>query len=162
MKLDECEEEFDQTNREAHLGFHVTELYKRSPAVGDDDAKSDSKEILHWALVAHFPVGSKTYLFEAREENGLLQARRAAISLKDLEVSEKVQFFRTIKTSPRDLLTKAKQVPTGNYNALFNNWQTWQTNFLDLVSPKLWMTDVRNYVIGGIVGFAVCFMLSRT
>jgi hypothetical protein len=29
VKLDECEEKFDQTNREAHLGFHFTELYKR-------------------------------------------------------------------------------------------------------------------------------------
>jgi hypothetical protein len=42
-------------------------------------------------------------------------------------------------------LTKAKKVKTGNYNVLFNNWQTWIKEFLRLISPKL-MTMLKEKV----------------
>ncbi|EFX80486.1 hypothetical protein DAPPUDRAFT_243749 [Daphnia pulex] len=137
VKLDECREELDRRKTDAHLAFHITKPYMLRPsAVGEDNAAgSDPKDIQHWALVVHFPGENKTYLFEAREENGLLQARRAVISLEDIQV----QFFATVKTSSKELLKKARQVETGEYDVLFNNWQRWLKEFLDLISPELSM-----------------------
>jgi hypothetical protein len=58
-------------------------------------------------------------------------------------VFEKATYFGTVETSPYKLLTKAKKVKTGNYNVLFNNWQTWIKEFLRLISPKLmtWLKE---------------------
>jgi hypothetical protein len=58
-------------------------------------------------------------------------------------VFEKATYFGTVETSPNELLTKAKKVKTGNYNVLFNNWQTWIKEFLRLISPKLmtWLKE---------------------
>lgn len=137
MKLDKCKEEFDQRKTHAELAFHITKPYMLRPsAVGEDiNAGSDPKDIQHWALVVHFPGEKKTYMFEAREEYGHLQARRAAVSLENIQV----QFFATVKTSPKELLRKARQVETGEYDALFNNWQRWLKDFLDLISTELSM-----------------------
>jgi hypothetical protein len=116
VELEECEE-FDSTKREAKFAF----------------SKPVPESIqLHWTLFIHFPRGNKTYLFQAREENGLLQAYRATtISLEETEMLERATYFGTVETSPNELLTKAKKVPTGKYHGSLNNWQTWMTRLLD-------------------------------
>ncbi len=111
--------------KNAQLAFHITEPYMLRPSGAGDD-KSDRKDIQHWALVVHFPVENKTYICLSLEKN---QDRRAAFSLEDIQVSEKVKFFGTVKTSSKELLGKAKQVGTGEYRVLFNNWQTWLKEF---------------------------------
>ncbi|XP_046637495.1 uncharacterized protein LOC124315838 isoform X2 [Daphnia pulicaria] len=133
VKLEDCEEECDCTKREAKFAFRSSDsLPGNSPTSAQ-----------HWTLVIHFPRGKKTYLFQAKEENGLLQASRAEIPFKDIQVFEKATYFGTVETSPNELLTKAKKVKTGNYNVLFNNWQTWIKEFLRLISPKLmtWLKE---------------------
>jgi hypothetical protein len=128
VKLEDCEEECDCTKREAKFAFRSSDsLPGNSPT-----------SVQHWTLVIHFPRGKKTYLFQA---NCLLQASRAEIPFKDIQVFEKATYFG--ETSPNELLTKAKKVKTGNYNVLFNNWQTWIKEFLRLISPKLmtWLKE---------------------
>lgn len=129
------EEECDCTKREAEFSFLTSDSLPGS--------SPDPNSIQHWMLIVHFPRGKKTYLFQAREENGLLQAGRAEIPFKDLHAFKKTTYFGTVETSPNELLMKAKRVKTGNYNVLFNNWQTWLKKFLHLVSPKLtiWLKD---------------------
>jgi hypothetical protein len=138
VRLDECEDEFYRKRRDVQLALYITKP-SRSFAVGEDNEQSDPEDIEHYALIAHFPVGNKTYLFEATEENGLLQAGRAEISLKDIEF----ECFLTVTTSPEQLLATAKQVPTGKYHVLLNNGQTWLNQFLNLISPKCEMAIKR-------------------
>jgi hypothetical protein len=70
-------------------------------------------------------------------------SRPSRNSIQDIAVFEKATYFGTVETSPNELLTKAKKVKTGNYNVLFNNWQTWIKEFLRLISPKLmtWLKE---------------------
>jgi hypothetical protein len=143
VKLQECEEEFDEKRREAKFAFRSTDLgswNSSSFSRGGINTDRHSKDIQHWALVVHFPRGKKTYLFEAgNDENGLLQAGRAeGVNYK---VFEEAKYFGTTETSPSELLAKAKQVSTTKnyqtYNAFYNNCQTWLKEFLDLISPEL-------------------------
>jgi hypothetical protein len=117
--LDKCVEEHDHTKRNAKFAFRCPDL---------DSAR-------HWTLVIHFPLEVKTYLFQTREENGLLQAYRAEIH-QDNKFFEESTYFDTAETSPRELLEKAKKVPTGKYHVL-TNIQTWLKEFLDDISPEL-------------------------
>jgi hypothetical protein len=137
VKLEEREEEFDQTIREAKFAFRSTDLGSwKSYSERETKTTCDPKIIQHWALVVHFPRGKNTYVFEAgREENGLLLAYRA--EGVDYEIFAYATYFATIETSPHELLMKAKQVPTGNYDVLVNNCQTWLEDFLGRVSPEL-------------------------
>ncbi len=145
VKLQECEDECDFLIREAKFAFRSTDLGSwaaSSPSTGGENTNRDPTPIQHWALVVHFDRGNKTYLFEAgKDENGLLQAVRAEIPFKDIQVFEKATYFGTIETCPSELLTKAKQVSTTKrfpfYNILNNNCQTWLEDFLLLISPDL-------------------------
>lgn len=138
VRLDKYEDELNRKRRDVQLALYITKP-SRSFAVGEDNEQSDPEDIEHYALIAHFPVGNKTYLFEATEENGLLQAGRAEISLKDIEF----KCFLTVTTSPEQLLAKAKQVPTGEYHVLLNNAQTWLNEFLKKISSKCEMAIKR-------------------
>ncbi len=140
VKLQECPEEFDDKIREAKLALRATDVgsWNSSPAStqGEINTDSDPKKIQHWSVVAHFPRGEKTYLFQAWEENGRLQAGRAECVNK--EVFEKATQFGTIETSPNELLKKAQKVKKGNHYALFgNNCQTWTREFVYLISSDL-------------------------
>jgi hypothetical protein len=115
-----CGEEHDRTIKEAKFAFRCPEL---------------DSTTWRWTLVIHFPRERKTYLFQTREENGLLQAYRAEIH-QNTEFFEKSTYFDTAETSPRELLEKAKQVETGEFNVLANT-KTWLKEFLDGISPKL-------------------------
>jgi hypothetical protein len=134
VPLPECEEEFDMTIRQAKFALRFTDL---GSAVGIN-ADSDPKIFQHWALVVHFPRGKKTYLFEAwkNESNGLLQPTRA--EGVDYQVFANATYIGTTQTSPDELLEKAKQVSTGEYNILFNNCQTWLKEFVRLISLELY------------------------
>jgi hypothetical protein len=138
VRLDKCEDELYRIKRDVQLALYITKP-SRSFAVGEDNEQSDPEDIEHYALIAHFPVGNKTYRFEATEENGLLQAGRAEISLKDIEF----ECFLTVTTSPEQLLAIAKKVPTGKYHVLLNNAQTWLNEFLKKISSKCEMAIKR-------------------
>ncbi len=137
VPLQECEEEFDTTKREAKFAIRFTDLGSwTSSSAGGNNTDTDPKLMQHWASVVHFSRGKKTYLFEAgKDENGLLLAYRAEGVAYQL--FENATYFATIETSPHELLMKAKQVPTGHYDVLVNNCQTWLKYFLRLVSSKL-------------------------
>ncbi len=141
VKLEKCEEEFDNTQREAKFALRTRDLSSlySTPSCAECGSitNSDPTTIQHWAVVVHFPskIKSKTYVFQAWGEEGLLQAFRAENVNK--EVFEKATYFDTVETTPRELLEKAKQVSTGRYDALSNNCQTWTREFLYLTSPKL-------------------------
>jgi hypothetical protein len=141
MKLEDCEEECDKETREAKFAFRSTDLgsWASSSPTGGSNTNSDPMEIQHWALVVHFPRGKKTYLFEAwlDENNGTLQPGRAEILYKDFQVFESATYFGTTMTSPCELLEKAKQVETGEYNTIINNCQTWMKKFVHLIDQKL-------------------------
>jgi hypothetical protein len=136
VPLSQCEEEFDMTIREAKLALRFTDISSEGVS---KTSKTDSipKIFQHWALVVHFPRGKKTYLFEAwkNESNGLLQPTRA--EGVDYQVFTNATYFATTETSPKELLRKAIQVPTGNYSILFNNCQTWLKEFVRLISLEL-------------------------
>jgi hypothetical protein len=136
-KLDECEEEFDQTKRDAQFALKITEPCKPSPSsTGEEDAGSDPTTIQHWALLVHFSRGNKTYLYQAwkDESSGLLQAGRA--ENVDHKVFQEATSFGAIETCPSELLAKAKQVSTGEYNAT-NDDKSWLREFLAIISPEL-------------------------
>ncbi|XP_046452617.1 uncharacterized protein LOC124200426 isoform X2 [Daphnia pulex] len=138
VKLGECVEEFDMTKREAKFAFRSTDLGSWDSdffASVSDITNSKPKTIQHWALVVHFPRGKKTYFFKARADNGLLLAYRAEGVA--YQVFEKATYIGTVETCPSELLEKAKQVPTGEYDVLLNNRQTWLKDFLLLISPEL-------------------------
>ncbi|EFX80488.1 hypothetical protein DAPPUDRAFT_243745 [Daphnia pulex] len=139
VKLEECEEEFDMTKREAKFAFRSTDLGSwdstGTPHDGSNNSSSDPMTIQHWAVVIHFPRGKKTYVFQAWGDNGLLQAGRA--ENVNREVFEKATYFGTTETDPCELMAKAKQVSTGEYRILGNNCQTWVKDFVRLVSPEL-------------------------
>lgn len=125
----ECEEEHDNATREARFAF-------RCPILNSTP---------NWTLVIQFPNrGRKTYLFQAREENDLLQAFRAEIH-GDVEVFQKSTYFGTVETSPKELLEKAKQVSTGEFNVLANK-KAWLNEFLNLISPELPINLSRKYL----------------
>jgi hypothetical protein len=98
----------------------------------------------YWTLVILFPDEKKTYLFHAREENGFLQAFQAKIN-GDNEIFQKSTYFGTVETSPQELLKKAKQVSTGQFNVLANK-KAWLKQFLDLISPELSIDLSREYL----------------
>ncbi|EFX80487.1 hypothetical protein DAPPUDRAFT_243747 [Daphnia pulex] len=125
VKLEDIEEEFDYVKREAKFAF-------RPPDLGSWNCTTSD-----WAVVVHFPGGTKTYQFQAwRDEIDRLQAGRAENVNK--EIFEKATYFGTIQTSPGELLAKAKQLSTSEeYNKSVNNSQTWTRGFLRLVSPEL-------------------------
>jgi hypothetical protein len=141
VKLEKCPEEFDMTKREAQFAFRSTDLRSwNSSSVGginnsSSDRDSNPKSMQHWAVVVHFPRGNKTIIFEAWEENGLLQPGRA--EGVDYKVFADATYFATNETCPFDLLEKAKQVPTGNYSVVSNNCQTWLKAFLEIISLDL-------------------------
>jgi hypothetical protein len=133
VKLQEIEDEFDKTPREAKFAIRSTVLGSwDSSIITSTDSKH--KMIQHWALVVHFPRGKKTYFFKARADNGLLLAYRAEGVA--YQVFEKATYIGTAETCPSELLEKAKQVPTGEYDVLLNNRQTWLKDFLLLISPE--------------------------
>lgn len=121
------------TIREAKLALRFTDI----SSGGDCTTDSNPKMFQHWALVVHFPRGKKTYLFEAwkNESNGLLQPTRA--EGVGYQVFENATYIATTETSPKELLRKARQVSTGEYNILFNNCQTWLKEFVRLISLEL-------------------------
>jgi hypothetical protein len=127
--LRECEEEHDNATREAKFAFRCPYLHSAP----------------YWTLVIQFPGrGSRTYLFQAREEKGLLQAFRAEIH-GDVEVFQKSTYFGTVETSPKELLEKAKEVKTGEFNVLANK-KAWLKEFLELISPELSINLSRKYL----------------
>jgi hypothetical protein len=139
IKLDECEEEFDQTEREAQFAFQLRESSPklRSPSTVEDDTELD--QIQHcWALIIHFPRGKKTYIFQAwKDDAGLLQPGRAE-GVKH-KVFEKATHFGTAITSPSKVLEIAKTVPLNGtaYNSTSNNSKSWLHEFLTRLSPGL-------------------------
>ncbi len=124
----ECEDEHDCTIRKAKFAF-------RCPYLHSDP---------YWTLVILFPDEKKTYLFHAREENGFLQAFQAKIH-GDNEIFQKSTYFGTAETSPNELLEKAKQVKTGQFNVLANK-KAWLKQFLDQISPELSIDLSREYL----------------
>nr|CAH0107125.1 unnamed protein product [Daphnia galeata] len=144
-KLQECPEIFDMTPREAKFAIRATDLgswqtssssSRSSSRSGQGSTNSDPKAIQHWALVVYFQEGKVINFFEAgKDENGQLQAGRAQIAFKDIEIfNEADQIVATAVTSPRQLLEIAKQVKTGEYSAVFNNCQTWLKKFLNRIN----------------------------
>ncbi len=135
MKLQDCEKECDKTKREAKFAIRATDLecWQSSSASnpsGKQPTDSDPKIVQHWALVAYFPIGKIIHFFEAWEENGQLQAGRAEIAFDDIKIFEKADYIGTAETSPCQLLQIAKHVKTGEFDPLFNNCQTWLTEYL--------------------------------
>jgi hypothetical protein len=131
--LRECEKEHDNETREARFAF-------RCPILNSTP---------NWTLVIQFPnrnspSSTKTYLFQAREENDLLQAFRAEIH-GNVEVFQKSTYFGTVETSPQEILEKAKQVETGEFNVLANK-KAWLKEFLDQISPELSINLSRKYL----------------
>lgn len=124
VKLDECDEEFDQTKREAQFAFQIS---------GDESSQQQ------WALVVHFSRGKKTYLFGAwKDENDLLQAGRAeGVDYKIFQTA--THFGQIASTSPDELLKTAQRVPSNGtaYDATSNDSQSWLHEFLTLISPEL-------------------------
>jgi hypothetical protein len=138
VKLEECEEECDNTKREAKFALRTvdSDIWKPLSGGAGINTDMDPTAIQHWALVVHFPGGKKTYLFEAEwDENGHLQASRA--EGVDYEIFEKAKYFGKIETSPKELLTKAKLVPTGEYFFNENNCQTWTVKYVRKLSSIL-------------------------
>ena len=89
----------------------------------------------------HFPRGEIINLFEGWDDDEKLQSYRAQIVFKDFEIFEKADYIGTAVTSPYQLLEIAKQVKTkmfnkyiAEYHAVFNNCQTWLTEFLKQIN----------------------------
>ena len=136
VKLNECEEEFDQTKRDAQFAYQL-----RSIAADGDrtDPLLLPGVMEQWTLLIHFSRGKKTYLFGAwKDENGKLQAGRA--ENVDYQIFQSATHFGAdFITSPSDLLEKAKQVSSNGttFDATSNNSQSWLHEFLTLISPEL-------------------------
>jgi hypothetical protein len=135
VKLNECEEEFDQTNRDAQFAYQL-----RSIAADGDRTDPLLPGVMEsWMLVIHFSRGKKTYLFGAwKDENGKLQPGRA--ENVDYQIFQSATHFgSTFITSPSDLLEKAKRVPSNGttFNVTSNDSQSWLHEFLTLISPDL-------------------------
>ena len=139
VKVQQCDEEFDETSREAKFAFRKTDLKSWKNSSGGTNTNSDSAPIQHWAVVIHFPRGNSTYVFEAYEDEktGKLEGYRARHV--HYEVFEKAKEFGTADTSPRELLEIAKQVQSNGteYNPIDNNCQTWLKEFLRNISQNL-------------------------
>nr|CAH0107118.1 unnamed protein product [Daphnia galeata] len=154
VSLQECPEIFDTTLREAQFAIRATDLGNRnssSSSTGEEPTNSDPKTVQHWALVVYFQRGDIIYLFEAwKDENGQLQAGRAQIAYEDIEIFEKADYIGTAETSPCQLLEIAKRVTTGKYSTLYNNCQTWLTEYLNRLSSTCGssLSLPINYVIG--------------
>jgi hypothetical protein len=150
IPLCDCEEEFDNTKREAKFAFRRVDLTSWNSSSmsgsGDRETKIDPVNLQHWALVVHFERGKKTFVFEAWKdpENSLLQASRAVAP--DDTLFKNAILLGSFDTSPHHLLSEAKKVKgIGETYSLgllgiSNNCQTFVIQFLKDISPALYRT----------------------
>jgi hypothetical protein len=130
-------QKYSTETRKAKFAIRATDLgsWASSFRTGEEPTNSDPKTIQHWALVVYFQRGEIIYLFEAwKDENGKLEAGRTQIAIEDIVIFNEADYIGTAVTSPRQLLEIAKQVTTGEYSALYNNYQTWLTEYLNRLS----------------------------
>ena len=75
--LDKCQEEFDNTVREARFGWLTCDLKSAKYSTTCTETDHDPIDLQHWAMVVHFPRGMKTFLFEAvQNQDGKLEPGR--------------------------------------------------------------------------------------
>ena len=95
-----------------------------------------SAQMQHWALVAHFPQGNRSLLFEAAE-NQETQQMEAFVSQSLWTEYKNVVKEEIVKvvTSPKQLLKLAQRHPKNGseYSVTFNNCQEWFKIYLNLI-----------------------------
>lgn len=118
------------------------------------ETRNDPYNIQHWALVAHFPRGNKTYLFEAwkGDKKGILIRGRG--EAEDDAIFKDAEYFGSLQTSPAHLLQCAKNVNgLGRrysvislvLNDAVNNCQTFFWNFFKGISSELFLKFRKQY-----------------
>ena len=116
------------------------------PLNGDADAIETNRDpitVQHWAVVVFLPgKPDKYFIFEADEEEGLLQPSRGTFT--DANIYKLAKEFGSLKTNPRELLECARKVARNGkeyvaYNPFgrTNHCQDWVKDFLLCISPQL-------------------------
>jgi len=133
--------------REAQFAFRSCDLksWNSSSRRQNEEVETDSDPVVvqHWAIVIRFPgkKKTKTYIFEANDVEGKLEATRLVV---DDSIFNESKYIGSYVTSPKQILDIAKDAHClgKRYNAGMvlgkaNNCQTFVKELLQKVHPDL-------------------------